>query len=272
MKRLYGRALAAGGLAAGVALGLAGPASAHVTLHATNAVQGGSDTIISVRVPNEEDNATTTQVEVDFPVSAPMLNMLVQPTPGWTFQVTDTTLPKPITTDDGSFSQVVTKVVWSGGNIPVGGYQDFNLDVSTLPSVPSVEVKAVQTYSNGDIVRWIDAPAAAGQPMPDHPAPTLALAPAAGDNAAPAATAAPPAAAAPAPTVSLNGVAKTSDVNGTRTLSVIALVVGIVGLLAGAGGAVIFRRRKTASAALQDTASVAADRNGSTRDRVEVGQ
>jgi uncharacterized protein YcnI len=252
-------------------MAMALPASAHVTLHANNAVQGGSDTIISVRVPNEEDNATTTRVEIDFPISAPMLNMLVEPMPGWTSQVTQTTLPKPITTDDGSFSSVVTKVVWSGGNIPVGDYQDFNLDVSTLPTVPSVEVKAIQTYSNGDIVRWIDPPAAAGQPMPDHPAPTLALAPATGDSA-PAASAAPPAAASPAPTVSLQGVAKKGDVNGIRTLSIIALVVGIVGLLAGTVGAMLFRRRPTASVAPQNTANGDLDRNGSTRDRVGVGQ
>jgi uncharacterized protein YcnI len=239
------------------------PASAHVTLHSSGAVQGASDTVLTVRVPNEEDNATTTQVEVDFPVSAPMINMLVQPTPGWTFAVTDTTLPKPITTDDGSFSQVVTKVVWSGGNIPVGGYQDFNLAVATLPSVASVEVKALQTYSNGDIVRWIDPPAAAGQPDPPHPAPTLALAPAPADNgAAPAATTPPstPAAAPTSPSVSLNGVAKTSQVNSAKTLSVVALVVGVLGLLAGVVGVVLFRRRPGATAPAPTAPAAQSDR------------
>jgi uncharacterized protein YcnI len=272
MRTRAGKIVAAAGLATGVLIAMALPASAHVTLHANNAVQGGSDTIISVRVPNEEDNATTTQVEVDFPTSAPMLNMLVEPTPGWTFQVTQTTLPTPIKTDDGSFSQVVTKVVWSGGTIPVGGYKDFNLDVSTLPNVPSVEVKAVQTYSNGDIVRWIDPPAATGQPMPDHPAPALALAPAPGNGAAPAATPAPPAAASPTPTVSLQGVAKSGDVNGVRTLAVVALAVGIVGILIGAVGAALLRRRPTITVAPQDPATVDLDRNGSTRDRIGVGQ
>jgi uncharacterized protein YcnI len=247
------RSLAGVGLAAGLVVGFALPASAHVTLHGTDAVQGGSDALIAVRVPNEESSATTNQVELDFPIDAPMLNMLVEPTPGWTFQVTQTTLPKPITTDDGTFTQVVTKVVWSGGSIPVGGYQDFHLDVSTLPKVPTLTVKALQTYSNGDIVRWIDPAPATGQPMPDHPAPSLLLAPAADTSGGASTTTAAPGASSPtttaaasntaAPTVSLKGIAKTSDVNGAKTLSIVAIVIGIVALLAGAGGVLAVRRR-----------------------------
>jgi uncharacterized protein YcnI len=245
------RALAGVGLAAGLVVAFAPPASAHVTLHSTDAVQGGSDALLLVRVPNEESSATTSQVEVDFPTSAPMLNMLVEPTPGWTFQVTQTTLPTPIKTDDGTFTEVVTKVVWSGGTIPVGGYQDFHLDVSTLPKVPTLQVKALQTYSNGDIVRWIDPAPAAGQPMPDHPAPTLDLAPAATDTggattttvASSSPTTVAGASSTAVPTVSLKGVAKTSDVNGAKTLSIVAMVIGIVGLVAGVGGVLMFRRR-----------------------------
>jgi len=235
-----------------VVVALAAPASAHVTLHSNDAVQGGSDALVSIRVPNEEDQATTTQVEVDFPSDAPLLNLLVEPTPGWTFKVTNTTLPKPITTDDGTFTQVVTQIIWSGGNIPVGGYQDFNIDVSTLPTVPTLQVKALQTYSNGDIVRWIDPPAAAGQPAPDHPAPTLDLAPAPPDNssATPTTVTAGSSAAAPSgssggsqvASPSLKGLAKTSDVNGAKTISIIALVIGIIGLL-GAAGAFLAGRR-----------------------------
>jgi periplasmic copper chaperone A len=244
------RGLVGVGLAAGLVVGFALPAAAHVTLHSTDAVQGGSDALLVVRVPNEEDNATTSQVEVDFPISAPMLNTLVEPTPGWTFHVTQTTLPTPITTDDGTFTQVVTKVVWSGGTIPVGGYQDFHLDVSTLPKVPTLDVKALQTYSNGDIVRWIDPAPAPGQPAPDHPTPTLSLAPAAaaetssGASTATTAPASPTTAAgattAAAPTVSL---VKTSDVNGAKTLSIVALVIGILGVVVAGAAMLLFRRR-----------------------------
>jgi uncharacterized protein YcnI len=242
MRVAFVRTLGGVGLAAGLVVGLALPASAHVTLHSSEATQGGSDALVSIRVPNEEDNATTTALEVDLPADTPLIGVLVQPTPGWQFQVTTSKLPTPVTTDDGTITDYVSKIVWTGGSIPVGGYQDFNIDVSSLPKVASIELKALQTYSNGDIVRWIDAPAAPGQPDPPHPAPTLALAPAAGDSGT---SATPPATSAPATTSapSLTGVAKTSDVNGAKTLSVVAIVIGVVGLLAGLVGVLAARRR-----------------------------
>jgi len=241
------------GVAGAVVLATALPASAHVTMHSYEAQAGGSDALISFRTPNEESNATTTQLEVDFPAATPLIGLYVEPTPGWQFQVTTSNLPKPVTNDDGTFTQYVSKVVWSGGNIPVGGYQDFNIDVSDLPNVPMIEVKALQTYSNGDIVRWIDDPST----NPPHPAPTLALTPAPPANGGgPTTTASPGATAttapsstaqgAAAPTVSLKGLAKTSDVNSAKTVSIIALIVGIIGLLA-AAGALLMRRRPAGS-------------------------
>ena len=131
-----GRVAAAVGLAGGTVVAMALPASAHVTLHSYEAQQGGSDALIQIRTPNEESNATTTQLEVDFPVDTPLIGLYVEPTPGWQFQVTTSNLPKPVTNGDGTFTQYVSKVVWSGGNIPVGGYVDFNIDVSDLPNVP----------------------------------------------------------------------------------------------------------------------------------------
>ena len=236
-------------------IGLAGPASAHVTLHSYQAVQGGSDAVIQVRVPNEEDTATTSGLEVDFPAATPLIGLYVEPTPGWQFQVTTSNLPKPVTTDDGTVTSYVSKVVWSGGTIPVGGYQDFSIDVSTMPTTPTLEVKALQTYSNGDIVRWIDDPAPAGQPDPAHPAPilTLAPAPASGPAATTTATTAPAggsgatATTAPAAGVSVQGLARTSSVNGARTVSIIALILGILALLA-AGAAWATRRGAAAGA------------------------
>ena len=239
------RVVAAVGLAGGAVVALALPASAHVTLHSYEAQQGGSDALIQIRTPNEEDNATT-QLEVDFPVDTPLIGLYVEPTPGWQFQVTTSNLPKPVTNGDGTFTQYISKVVWSGGAIPVGGYVDFNIDVSDLPNVPMIEVKAIQTYSNGDIVRWIDPPDAT--PTPPHPAPTLDLTPAPSGTASSTTSAAPASSGtqgAAAPTVPVKGLATTSDVNGAKTVSIVALVVGIVGLLA--AGALFMTRRRVRS-------------------------
>jgi uncharacterized protein YcnI len=226
---------------AGAALVLvAQPAWAHVTLHSYEAQQGGSDALVQIRVPNEEDNATTTQLEVDFPADTPLIGLYVEPTPGWQFQVTTSNLPKPVTNDDGTFTQYVSKVVWSGGSIPVGGFMDFNIDVSDLPNVPTLEVKALQTYSNGDIVRWIDPPATGNQPEPPHPAPTLDLtsAPASGGSS-PSTTAAAASRTAAASTTT------SSDHDSTSTVAIIALVVAIVALVLTV--IVLVRGRRTAA-------------------------
>jgi uncharacterized protein YcnI len=171
------RLLRAGVLASALLVLFAAPAFAHVTLHSTDAAQGATNAVIAIRVPDEEDAATTVGLEVDFPAATPLIGLSVEPTPGWRFQVTRSNLLKPIVTNDGTITQYVSRVVWSGGPIPAGGYQDFNVDVGLMPAASSIEVKALQTYSNGDIVRWIDETGPNGQ-IPDHPAPRLSLLPA----------------------------------------------------------------------------------------------
>jgi uncharacterized protein YcnI len=152
------------------------PASAHVTVHSDDAVKGATDTVLSFRTPNERSDATTVELRIFLPTATPLLGVLVQPIPGWHFSVRSVTLRKPIATDDGAITSAVSSVTWRGGNIPVGGYQDFDIDVGALPSdVSSLTFKALQTYSNGTVVRWIET-APAGSPEPDRPAPVLHLA------------------------------------------------------------------------------------------------
>lgn len=69
----------------------------------------------------------------------------------------------------------VSEVTWKGGTIQPGQYRDFSVSADPLPSgVGQLVFKAVQTYFNGDVVRWIDLPQA-GQPEPEHPAPATRL-------------------------------------------------------------------------------------------------
>jgi hypothetical protein len=37
-----------------------------------------------------------TQVELDFPAAAAVIGLYMQPTPGWQFRTTISTLPKPV--------------------------------------------------------------------------------------------------------------------------------------------------------------------------------
>jgi uncharacterized protein YcnI len=199
---------------------LAAPAWAHITVTPDTA-QAGSSAELTFRVPNEEAKANVTQLQMQIPTDHPIAQLLVKPVPGWTITVKAVTLAKPVTTDDGTFSTAVSEVTWAGGTIAPGQFQDFSVSADPLPDgVSHLVFKAIQTYSNGDIVRWIDVPQA-GQPEPGHPAPVLALAPA---SAAPATA---PAAAQP-------GATGAAGNNTTGTwLGVAGLVAGLLGLATG---------------------------------------
>lgn len=212
---------AAAALAAATVLLVAGPAAAHVTVQPSSAPKGAADQSFAFRVPNEDDTASTVKVELYFPTDHPIASALIAPVPGWTDQIQTTKLTTPIKTDDGDITDVVSEVTWSGGSIAPGHYQDFTLDFGQLPSdTDQLVFKALQTYSNGNIVRWIDT-AQPGQPEPEHPAPTLKLTAAAADPADPAAPAAPTKSAS-------------ADDSTARALGIAGLVVGALGLAAAA--------------------------------------
>lgn len=177
---MTGLRAAAVAVATGVLLVLGAlPASAHVTVHSDDAVRGASDAAVIFRTPNEENNAATVKLQVFFPTSTPLLDVLVEPMPGWHFATKSATLPKPVTTDDGSITQAVSEVTWTADStakgLHAGEAADFTVDAGQLPDTASVTFRALQTYSNGDVVKWIDIQAPGAQ-APDHPAPVLSLA------------------------------------------------------------------------------------------------
>ena len=105
------------GIVAGT-IAAATPAWAHVTVHPSSLPAGSTDVELTFRVPNERDNANTVKLDVLFPSTLPLLTVDVLPVPGWTSAVRTTTLRKPVQTDDGEVSQVVSQVIWtavSGG-------------------------------------------------------------------------------------------------------------------------------------------------------------
>ena len=236
-------------LAAIASLGLlATPAFAHVTVNPSEANQGGY-TKVAFRVPNETDNALTTQIEVVIPTDHPIASVSVRPHPGWSYTVEKTKLTTPITTDDGNkVEEAVSKITWKGGSIKPGEFDEFEVSMGPLPdSVDSITFKVLQTYSNGDIVRWIDE-AAPGAKEPDHPAPVLKLIKAGGDHVATGNTTADATPTTVATVKSegsiepLKGVATQKDVDSANWLSLGALVVGFLGLCVGMLAMVRLRR------------------------------
>jgi uncharacterized protein YcnI len=155
-------------------LGVTGTAAAHVVTTPGSATMG-SFADVSFQVPDEEDTATTTSVVVAFPADHPIASVDVKALPGWHVAIAHTTLARPLESDDGPVTQAVSRITWSGGAIAPGTFEDFTVSLGPLPTdTGKLVFKAIQTYSNGDVVRWIDTSTPGGA-EPEHPAPTLRL-------------------------------------------------------------------------------------------------
>ena len=218
---------------------LASAASAHVVVTPSSA-PAGSFQELTFRVPNEQDNATTVKLTVAFPADPAIPSVAVRPVAGWSAQVATKKLAQPIKTDDGEVSEYVSEVTWTaepGQGIAAGQYQDFDVSAGPLPETPTALVfKALQTYSNGDVVRWIEQ-SAPGQPEPENPAPTLQVtAASATPSTTPAAAESPAAAAAPS-----GGSSSSSSDSTAVALGVAGVVVAAAAL---ALGGVAFARTR----------------------------
>jgi uncharacterized protein YcnI len=228
MMSLLKRSALVAATVAGLTLALAGPASAHVTVNPNTATPGGYAKV-TFRVPNETDNADTTKLEVAFPADHPVASVSVKPVPGWTAEAVKTKLATPIKAHDSEITEAVSKITWTaaaGSAIKPGQFQEFDVSLGPLPDSGQMVFKALQTYSDGSVVRWIDEPAADGS-EPEHPAPVLKLvaAPAAGVPAA----------------VPASGSGSGSG--STSGLGVTGLVAGVLALLLAAGAFVRAGRR-----------------------------
>src|SRR5437016_4614522 len=97
------RASAVIGAAAALVAAAALPASAHVTVTPDSAAQGSTQEL-TFKVPNEESNATTSQIQLQIPTDHPIAQVLPRAVAGWTVSVKTVTLAKPLVTDDGTFT------------------------------------------------------------------------------------------------------------------------------------------------------------------------
>jgi uncharacterized protein YcnI len=173
------------------ALATAAPAVAHVRVDASHA-EAGEWAMLTFRVPNESENGSlTTQLNIVMPQGT---SAMVEGMPGWTAK-----------SDRDVAAGTVRSVTWTadpGGGIAPEEFALFRVSLK-LPKTDSVSFAAAQTYSDGTVVKWDQAPLPDGG-EPEHPAPTLTLP----TDAAPAAAA---------------------D-NTALWLAVAALVVGVAGV------------------------------------------
>lgn len=214
-----------------------GTASAHVTATSSGATQGGY-AVITFRVPSESATATTTAVTIQIPADTPLSSARVKPIPGWTHATTLQTLTTPVTIAGREITQAIDTITWTaadGIGLRSDEFQEFQISAGPLPEVDEMVFKALQTYSDGTRVDWIEQAAPGSTTEPEHPAPTLALAAASGDGGDHHDTGTD----SDSPTVT----AEADHDDSSSTLGVIGLVIAVVALL-GAGAAVVLAARR----------------------------
>jgi uncharacterized protein YcnI len=165
------------------ALVLAGSAYAHAVVSPPVAKSKVLQQF-TLSVPTEDENVTTTQVELTLPQGFAIDSF--EPSPGW----------KRSEQATGSGEEkVIQKVTWSGGRVPTDEDAVFRFNAS-LDSSKTYEFAVRQTYSNGKIVDWT------GPESSDTPAPRV------------------------------EGVSSLGG-GGTTTLTIVALLVGVAGVVLG---------------------------------------
>jgi uncharacterized protein YcnI len=165
--------------AAGVVM-LSAPASAHVTIDTFGDVEAGGFAKLGFSVPNEREDAGTVALEVQFPPDHPLVFVSVQAKPGWTVETTTRTLSEPVEAFGASYDTVVDTVSWTadeGVRIEPGQFDMFWVSAGPMPdAATALEFPALQTYDDGEVVRWIE-PTPVGGEEPEHPAPSVVVAP-----------------------------------------------------------------------------------------------
>ncbi|WP_112242441.1 YcnI family copper-binding membrane protein [Kribbella monticola] len=212
-KRFVLRAAAIAAASALVLAGAATSASAHVTVSSPDAKPGGYAKLV-FRVPSESETAGTTKLVVTLPKDHPFASVGAQVKDGWKVQKTKEKLAAPVKVGDVTLTEEITTVTWTAvpgtAGVPPNDFDEFALSVGRLPEgVDSLSFPAVQTYSDGEVVKWEEL-AKDGADKPEHPAPALKLA------------------AAITPVAATT--AETKPDNVARTLGGAGLLVGLLGL------------------------------------------
>jgi uncharacterized protein YcnI len=224
------------------ALLLPAAAQAHISIH-PNTIPAGAFATLDVRVPGEQEGAYVKKVDMLLP--AGFTSVDYENVPGWSAHVVTEKLASPIQTDGGPVSEEVSQIVWTWvgplGRVDNNQFVDFPLSVAIPANLAgqALAFKTVQTYSNGQVVHWIEPSLEA-----EHPAPTVnitakggAIQDIAGDEAGPRAGQV----VASAPS---QASATTGGGGASKGLAVAALVVGALGLIAGLAALAVSRRKR----------------------------
>jgi uncharacterized protein YcnI len=221
-------------------------AQAHISLH-PNTVPAGAFATLDVRVPGEQEGAYVKKVDVLFP--AGFTSVDYEDHPGWSTHVIETKLATPIREGGETIDTEVSQIVWTWigplGKVDNAQFIDFPLSLAIPEGAAgkTLEFRTVQTYSNGQIVHWIEPSLTA-----EHPAPRInvtakggVIEDVAGHEAGPEAGQTGSGEVTPA--APSTAVAKSSS-GASKGLGIAALILGAFGLIAGLAALATSRRTK----------------------------
>ncbi len=229
--RITARLLAVPAAAALVALGLAAPAGAHVSI-TPEATAAGSFTVVTVSVPHGCEGSPTTKVAIQIPEDI----LAVTPTRNPYYDVAKKMqkLSEPVKDAHGNeVTERVGSVVYTAkAPLPDGQRDAFELSLQ-LPDKAGEELAfpAIQTCAKGETA-WTEVPTGdQDEEDLEHPAPAFEITDAVEEGSEESATASP--------------VEVEDDDNDTgTTLGIVGLVLGALGLVA--GGTALFQVRRRA--------------------------
>lgn len=225
------------------ALGLTSMAQAHISLH-PNTIPAGAFATLDVRVPGEQEGAYVKKMDVLFPPG--FTGVDYENVPGWSAKIVETKLATPISEGGETIDTEVSQIIWTWtgplGKVNNGQFINFPLSLAIPANAAgkALEFRTVQTYSNGQIVHWIDPSLTA-----EHPAPRINVTAAggviediAGHEAGPTAGQTGSSQSASVPSA---GATKASG-GASKGLAVAALLIGALGLLIGLAALALSRR------------------------------
>jgi len=180
-------------------LALAPSAFAHAELF-PNQIPSGDGYLLSLTVPNEKEDASTTQIQITMPADFDLEH--VAPVPGWSSTVSGMKMV------DGEM-QGGNSITWKG---KLNGTELAVLPFTGVPKKAQDYAFTVrQTYSDGSVVVW------SGDESSDTPAAHV--------------------------TASAEESSSSSSSDSGKTIAIVALIVGGLGLLIG-GAALVAGRRE----------------------------
>ncbi len=222
-------------------------AGAHISLH-PNTIPAGAFATLDVRVPGEQEGAHVTKVDMLFPPG--FTGVDYENVPGWSTRVIEAKLATPIKQDGETIDTEVSQVVWTWtgplGEVNNAQFINFPLSLAIPENTAgkALEFRTVQTYSNGQVVHWIEPSLTA-----EHPSPRInvtakggVIQDLAGHEAGP--EAGQTGASQSTPATQSTTLAK-SSAGASKGLGVAALIIGALGLIAGLAALFMARRTRT---------------------------